>query len=97
MVKSIYKTLRSEFDHIHVWIEDILKSSRRMTFVISASNQEIQNRQLYSRRGFRRVWNRVDDIMINTGTDIGTLPVLTDDYVPVERLIARLLLTEEGL
>ena len=97
MVKSMYKTLRSEFTYVHIWVDGIPQSPQRMTFVISASDREIQNRQLYSQRGFRRSWVKIDDIVVNIGTDIDELPVLTDDYVPVERLIANLLFTEEGL
>jgi spermidine synthase len=97
MVKSIYKTLRSEFSHVYVWLDNIPQSPQRMTFVISASDREIHDRQLYSQRGFRRTWHRIDDIVANMGTDIGDLPILTDNYVPVERLISSLLMTEEGL
>jgi len=97
MVKSMYKTLRSEFSHVYVWLDNIPQSPQRMTFVISASDREIHDRQLYSQRGFRRTWHRVDGIIANMGTDIGDLSILTDNYVPVERLIASLLMTEEGL
>ena len=68
-----------------------------MTFVISSSDREFQDRQLFSQRGFRRTWHRIDDIVENIGTSMDDLPVLTDNYVPVERLIASLLTTETGL
>ncbi len=97
MVKSMYKTLRSEFPFVHIWVEGIPDSAQRMTFVISASDKEIQSRQIYAQRGFRRSWDKIDEIVVNIGTDMKEIPVLTDDYVPVERLIASLLLTEEGL
>lgn len=97
MVKSMYKTLLSEFRYVHIWLDKVPQSPQRMTFVISASDRIIQDRQLYSQRGFRRTWYRMDDIVENMGTPLDDLPMLTDNYVPVERLISSLLLTEEGL
>ena len=34
--------------------------------------------------------------LLETGTPLDRLPVLSDDFVPVERLVSRLLLKEIG-
>jgi hypothetical protein len=35
-------------------------------------------------------------VLVATGTPMDDLPVLSDDFVPVERLVGRLLTTELG-
>ena len=47
-----------------------------------------------AQRGFERTWMRItEQVMANDG---GDAPVLTDDYVPVERLVSKLLLSGLG-
>jgi hypothetical protein len=41
-----------------------------------------------ARRGFERAWSRMTEDIMAFGTRPDQLPVLTDDYAPVERLIA---------
>ena len=53
-------------------------------------------RVLESADGLARSWLRVTESIAETGTPMDRLPVLTDDYVPVERLVSRLLLKEIG-
>jgi len=98
MVKSLVKTLRTEFKYVDVWLDQIPDESLRMTFVISASNKRsIHSDRLVSQQGFNRNWFRINEPLMATGTPISELPVFTDDYVPVERMISGLLLTREGL
>jgi hypothetical protein len=67
-----------------------------MTYVISASEQAIGRDVLESRDGLRRAWLRINEPLENTGTALSDLPVFSDDFVPVERMISSLLLTPEG-
>ena len=97
MVKSLLKTLRLSFRHVDVWPDEIPSEPRRMTFVLAASDRGFDQEVLYSRRGFERRWLRVNQPLLHTGDRLAELPVISDDYVPVERLIAGLLLTREGL
>ncbi len=53
-------------------------------------------RQLEARRGLPRQWLRVTEPLLATGTPLAELPLLTDDFVPVDRLVASLFLTELG-
>jgi len=97
MVKCMMKTLQQEFSYVDVWLDHIPDQPQRMTFVISASNNPINSDILEASRGFKRRWYRINTPLLETGTPLDELPVFTDDYVPVERMIAKLLLTSEGL
>ena len=97
MVKSMLNTLRQAFDQVDVWLDSIPAQPGRMTYVISASNAHIDSDVLLASRGFSRQWLRINDPLANTGSSLQSLPVFTDDYVPVERMISSLLLTAEGL
>ena len=97
MVKSLTKTLEAEFDYVDIWVDDIPQNPRRMTYVVSASSREIRHDVLAARRGFERRWYRINTPLMSVGTPIQELPVFTDDFVPVERMISSLLLTTEGL
>jgi spermidine synthase len=97
MVKSLVNTLRQEFDHVDVWLDHIPQQPRRMTYVISASNSGIDSNVIVATSGFRRQWLRINEPLANSGTALAELPVFTDDFVPVERMISSLLLSAEGL
>jgi spermidine synthase len=97
MVKSLLKTLQQEFAQVDVWLDRIPQQPQRMTYVISASQQAFPSDLLTARQGFERRWYRINEPLLNSGTPLQALPVFTDDFVPVERMIAGLLLTHEGL
>jgi len=96
MVKSMMKTLLQEFRHVDVWLDQIPANPQRMTYVLSASDRPLRSSRINSRQGFNRQWFRVNKPLLLSGTSIEELPVFRDDYVPVERLIADLLLSAEG-
>lgn len=96
MVKSLVKTLRQAFGEVDVWLDRIPQQPQRMTYVISASEREIGGELLEARDGFRRVWFKINEPLESTGTPLSMLPVFTDDFVPVERMISSLLLTSQG-
>ncbi len=97
MVKSLVKTLRLEFDQVDVWLDEIPDQPQRMTFVIAASDRDFETDVLIAQRGFQRRWLRINEPLMNSGDRLAELPVFSDDYVPVERMIADLLLTTQGL
>ncbi len=96
MVKSLMKTLRQEFAFVDIWLDRIPDQPERMTYVISASERQIDSDLLESQQGFRRRWLRINEPLLRSGTPLAELPVFSDDFVPVERMIADLLLTAEG-
>ncbi|MFT5220884.1 MAG: hypothetical protein ACI9LO_002573 [Planctomycetota bacterium] len=60
------------------------------------SDRAIKSDQLVAKQGFRRSWFRFNEPLLSTGTSLAELPVFSDDFVPVERMISSLLLTREG-
>lgn len=97
MVKSLVKTLRLHFEHVDIWLDAVPGQAQRMTFVISASDRRFDDDMLLSQRGFDRRWFRMTEPLLASGDRLEELPLFTDDYVPVERLMASLLFTGEGL
>ncbi len=80
-----------------VWVDHIPQQPTRMTYVLSASDVRIDSDLLRSTGGFSRQWLRINAPLSRSGTALQDLPIFTDDYVPVERMISSLLLTTEGL
>ncbi len=95
LIKSLVKTLSQEFAHVDVWMEG-MPEHPRVTFVLTASNGERLPETVTARWGFERAWHRVTEKLMEIGTPPDELPVLTDDYAPVERLIAGLLVGKDG-
>jgi spermidine synthase len=96
LVKSIVKTLAESFDRVDVWLHRIPAERSRATYVISATDGPPLPDLLASRQGLDRSWLRVTEPVLNTGTPLDVLPVLTDNFVPVERLVSPLLLEKVG-
>ena len=95
LIKSITKTLRTEFRHVDLWMEGVPRDPR-VTFVLTATNRERLPKTVTARTGPPRSWTRMTEDILAYGSDPSDLPVLTDDYAPVERLIADLLIGEDG-
>ncbi len=96
LVKSIVKTLREQFRYVHVWLGDLPLVPVRETFILTATDRFDPPRTITALRGFERQWTRVTHQLESNGTALDMLPVLTDDFVPVERLVGRLMFTELG-
>ncbi|MES9957136.1 MAG: fused MFS/spermidine synthase [Sedimenticola sp.] len=96
LVKSMVKTLESVFSHVHVWIDKLPEESSRLTYVISASDLRKPPEVIRSKRGFKRAWVRMTGPVKTTGTPIDELPLFSDDFVPVDRLVASLFLSDVG-
>lgn len=97
LIKSVMKTLQEEFSYVDVWLEELPVQTTRSTYVISATNHGPLPEMILSQHGFPRSWLRVNSTLLTTGTPITSLPILTDDYVPVERLLTGMLFSSEGL
>jgi spermidine synthase len=96
LVKSMLKTLRQVFDRVQVWIESRTLPDSRVTYVISAGDTHAPPAQVRSTRGPRREWRDITMMLAQQGTPMAALPVLTDDRVPIERLLSGLMFTELG-
>ena len=90
LVKSIIKTLQSEFRYVDIWLEQNPPRVLRQTYVVTASNSRDFPSLIHSSHGFEREWIKVTGPILQNGTPLDALPLLTDNYAPVERLIADL-------
>ncbi len=96
LVKSMMKTLAASFQQVHVWMDMVPPTAERLTFVISASDAREPPESLVARRGLGHRWLRATEPMMKTGTPFDQLPLLTDDYVPVERLVSEFYFADLG-
>lgn len=92
LVKAVLKTLQQVLPHTAVWIDHLPEGETRATYVITARRTAPWPDAVTARRGLPRRWYRIDEPMLITGTPLAELPVLSDRYAPVERLIAGLLI-----
>ena len=97
LLKSMYKTLSTVFPYVDIWMEAAQTDVKRYTYVISAQTERAMPQQLIARQGFKRNWHNVTRQITSEGTELTDIPLLTDDYAPVERLSAELVLKEYGL
>ncbi|MET0064743.1 MAG: fused MFS/spermidine synthase [Candidatus Thiodiazotropha sp.] len=96
LVKSMLKTLREVFPSVEVWLDRIPDAPTRATYVLSAAQRDDTPEQITAQRGLARSWLKVTGAVLATGTPLADLPILSDDHVPVERLMANLFLTPLG-
>jgi MFS family permease len=90
LVKAVVKTLGAEFRYVDVWMEGMPEADR-VTYVLTASDATRLPDRVDARVSFERSWLRVTGQLPAVGTPYSEIPTLTDDYAPVERLIAGLL------
>ncbi|MGB5260830.1 MAG: fused MFS/spermidine synthase [Gammaproteobacteria bacterium] len=96
LVKSMLKTLQQVFGAVHVWTESGTPPDSRVTYVISAGDMHTPPARVLARHGPPREWLDMTAALAGQGTPMAALPVLTDDRVPVERLLSGLIFTELG-
>jgi MFS family permease len=95
LIKAMLKTLGAELRHVDVWMEGMPEASR-VTYVLTATDGERLPERVAARWGLERVWLRVTEQVMQVGTPQSEVPMLTDDFAPVERLIAGLLIGQDG-
>ena len=97
LVKAVHGTLRQVFDDVDIWIDQLPDTPTRVTYVISARNGGPGfPDQLNARQGMPRTWYRVTEPVLQAGLPLREIPLLSDDYAPVERLLAQLFLGRQG-
>ena len=97
LVKSLVKTLQTQFKYVDVWLDQAPDTVTRVTYVVSAQDTRPMPPIITAQHGFERRWLQINAPLFATGTAMADLPILTDDFVPVERLLAGLLFTKEAL
>ncbi len=96
LVKAYIKTLQTTFTYVDVWLDKLPEEVIRMTYVISANNVKPMPDVVIAQQGIDGQWINVSEPMKLIGDKLSALPVLTDDYVPIEKLISGLLLSPLG-
>lgn len=96
LAKAFIKTLQTRFSSIDIWLHELPVEATRMTYVISAHNATPLPAQIIAQNGLEGQWFNIAEVLLSTGDPLDSLPLLSDDYVPVEKLIASLLLTKQG-
>jgi spermidine synthase len=97
LVKSLLKTAQQEFANVQVWLDQLPDAPQRMTYVISAGDSHQPPTLLVAEAGLQRQWLSINQPLRTSGTPLVELPLLTDNYAPVDRLLASLLFGKLGL
>jgi len=92
LVKAVLNSLSEVFAEVAVYIDQLPEEPTRVTYVIAARAAQAWPDMLAASHGIERAWYRIDDAIRTIGSPLAELPALSDDYAPVERLIADLLL-----
>jgi hypothetical protein len=91
---SLASTLRARFKHVELWLDatELRGGEARATWIILASQDGMGREAWRSTRGVSREWLRIPlDAMLAQMPD-GAVVRLTDDFAPVDRLLAPMLL-----
>lgn len=97
LLKSLYKTLASVFKYVDIWSDDINKEYLRQTYVISANNSQAMPMEHQAAYGPKRYWINMTQQVLAQGQSIASIPMMTDDFAPVERMTRDLVFGEHGL
>lgn len=98
---ALAATLRADFAAVEVWAEaEALAAAarggeRRVTYVAVGGHRDSGLQRIVAAGGVPRVWLRLPVAAVLQAAG-GQVPVLTDDYAPVDRLMSPLLLAGEG-
>jgi hypothetical protein len=91
LVKSIYKTLLTEFRYVNIWTGGDTSKTLRQTYILSASHGHDLPNKIDATHGFQRSWQKANNRILENGKPLERLPLLSDNYVPVDRLISTLI------
>lgn len=91
---SLTRTLKLDFAHVEIWMDTgEAGGPGRVTFALVASDVASPEGRLKATRGLGRTWTRLDQARLWAGKDLKDVPLLSDDFAPVDRLMAHALLS----
>jgi spermidine synthase len=93
---ALARTLMLDFPVVEVWVEMAEAEGRRVTYLLLASDTTTPAARIASRNAPPRGWARLPDAVVQQRIAASGVPVLTDDFAPVDRLMAHLVWTREG-
>lgn len=90
---ALAKTLTLDFPAVEVWtpLEEV-NPGGRLTFIVIAGNHPTGASRVRASFGIVRSWARIDPAQLDGWAEGNDIPVLTDDFAPVEQLLSKFLL-----
>jgi len=89
---SLFRTLNADFQTVEVWItRNEMSDTGRVTYVVLASQAPTSTATINSTRGISRSWDRWPVAELRRLVAAEKVPELTDDFAPVDWLMAGLL------
>lgn len=94
---ALLRTLAEDFPAVEVWVEATEQpAGRRITYLVLASDVPTPVARITARRGPQRAWARLPPDYVASRWAEARVPLLTDDYAPVDRLMSHLILSPEA-
>jgi spermidine synthase len=94
---ALLRTLAEDFAAVEVWVEASEQpAGRRITYLVLASDTPSPAARIAARRGPERSWARLPPDYVASRWHAAQVPVLTDDFAPVDRLMSHLILSPEA-
>ena len=85
---SQVRTLRRAFPVVEVWADaEQMAGGGRVTYLVLSGDRETDRKRLFSQRDPGRFWVRWPTDRLSSAIAAAGVPVLSDDYAPVERLL----------
>ncbi len=91
LVAAVHRTLARVFPQVRAWMAADTDEESRTTYVLIAGRELVSRDLLQARRGMPRVWQEWQ-----LSTSAAEQLVLRDNYVPVEKLIAPIVVGRAG-
>jgi hypothetical protein len=86
---ALVKTMQQDFPAVEVWLDDeSRRRGGRVTFVVLGLHEASDSAVLRVTHPFRRTWLRWPQDDLDARISAANVPVLTDDFAPVDRLMA---------
>ncbi|WP_170979493.1 fused MFS/spermidine synthase [Roseomonas sp. HF4] len=94
---ALARTLAEDFAVVEIWVEATAQpAGRRITYLVLASGTPSPAPRITARRGPERHWARLPPDYVASRWRAADVPVLTDDFAPVDRLMSHLILSPEA-
>jgi len=88
-LKSMARTARAVFPAVEVWVDiEQATGGGRLTYILVAADRSGEDAQLRSQVFPDRRWVRLADATVAAWRDAPSIPILTDDFAPVDRLLS---------
>jgi len=95
---ALVKTMQLDFPAVEVWLDDdSRRQGGRVTFVVLGLTEPSASPAMHAKTPFPRTWLRWPPADLAARIAAADVPVLTDDFAPVDRLMAGFLLRPDEM